>query len=224
MLLYETSPEEDNTISSASLCMSPAPCDRTEPPAPLCASTPYARPLTNGHDLVDEAEEPEYKKIAELLYDYLTTTAEAYTSYIERSATLVGLFESVRRSHPAVSAHCAAFDAASPLPLACLLLRPLHRTLHLERLAAVSATNDQEWTGWCNALEQAIEYARERELHVDTELTPYEQEINSSSSSLCTVSGNSLAHVCWHRVTSLAREHLHLAMRVTTNMRARCGT
>lgn len=41
----------------------------------------------------------------------------------------------------------------------------------------LSASNDQEWTGWCNALEQTIDYAREKHLEVDTELTPYEQEI-----------------------------------------------
>lgn len=54
----EVSPEEDdNTVSSASLCMSPTSvCDQTAG-EPVCASTPIVhKPLTNGHDVVDNKQ------------------------------------------------------------------------------------------------------------------------------------------------------------------------
>ncbi|KAJ2943990.1 hypothetical protein O0L34_g8314 [Tuta absoluta] len=83
----------------------------------------------------EDSEEPEYKKIADFLYDHLSNTFEAYATYIEQSAPLVAMVESIRRRSPAADKEIAGFDAASPLPLACLLLRPLHRLLHIERLA-----------------------------------------------------------------------------------------
>ncbi|XP_049887722.1 FERM, ARHGEF and pleckstrin domain-containing protein 1-like isoform X2 [Pectinophora gossypiella] len=482
----ETSPEEDNTVSSASLCMSPNMTE--ERTAPLCASTPLARPMTNGHDDLDnrvnscdtvngnvvnvvsestnsmdvlsggesdacdtlnrrnnnsisstltntlrentmesiskrrgtgdttyfvakellmtertykrdlelltvnwssrvsnlaaagsdvvpalaraclaleplalpaggllaklerslaaqsdDNEEPEYKRIAELLRDYLANTYEAYSLYTERSGPLVGMVESVRRRTPEVEKEIAAFDANSPLPLTCLLLRPLHRLLHLERLAVelsdasnssaagaaleiardaarhasdqlrhaenhaalcqlqrdilgydkllvpdrefirlgcvykhstrglqqrmvflfsdvvvlssraggaqfrahaalalhalevkpselphsftltgedvnilLSASNDQEFGGWLHAFELAIENAKANPVEVDTELTPYEQDAGMSASCHSLGGGGgggALSHVCWHRVTALSRDHLHLAMR-----------
>ncbi|XP_026323979.1 FERM, ARHGEF and pleckstrin domain-containing protein 2-like isoform X2 [Hyposmocoma kahamanoa] len=292
----------------------------------------------------DDKEEPEYKKIAEILYDFLCNTYEAYATYTERAGTLVGVVESIRRRSAIADKEVTAFDTVSPLPLACLLLRPLHRLLHLERLAIeladasnstsalkaldiarrsardaseqlrhvenhaalcqfqrdivgydkllvadrefirlgcvykhstrglqqrmlflfsdvlvlasksgtsqfrahaalplhtleikptelphsftitgedvnllLSASNEQEFGGWLHALEMAVEKACENPVPVDTELTPYEQDAGMSSSSHSLSSGNTsggaLTHVCWHRVTSLSRDHLHLAMR-----------
>ncbi|XP_038209437.1 FERM, ARHGEF and pleckstrin domain-containing protein 1 isoform X2 [Zerene cesonia] len=86
------------------------------------ASTSPARQ----HDL----EEPEYRKIADLLFDYLSNTYDAYAEYTEQAGTLVALVESARRRGGAASREATAFDGTSPLPLACLLLRPLHRLLH----------------------------------------------------------------------------------------------
>lgn len=314
-----------------------------------------------------DAEEPEYRKIAELLCDYLTNTYDAYAMYTERSGALVGMVESVRRRCTGAASACAAFEASSPLPLACLLLRPLHRLLHyatianeitevgsrgpgengsgLDRARAaqevaarlaraaerqlrhvenhaalcqlqrdivgydkllvaerefirmgcvykhsskglqqrmlfllsdvavvasksgstafrahvalplrmlrlaraplphsftlcaldapgetanadadqraqtdesinlmLSTSNEVEFEGWYAALESAIERAQEVVGHVDTELTPYEQDAGAESGG-GGVGGGALAHVCWHRVTSLTRDHLHTAMR-----------
>ncbi|XP_063633877.1 FERM, ARHGEF and pleckstrin domain-containing protein 1 isoform X4 [Cydia splendana] len=312
-----------------------------------------------------DAEEPEYRKIAELLCDYLTNTYDAYAMYTERSGALVGMVESVRRRCAGTARACAAFETSSPLPLACLLLRPLHRLLyyatianeitevgcwgtggngsgleraraaqevasrlaraaerqlrHVENHAALcqlqrdivgydkllvaerefirmgcvykhsskglqqrmlflmsdvavlasksgstafrahaalplrtlrlaraplphsftlcapdapgavganadvdqrpqsdesinlmlSTSNEVEVEGWYAALESAIEHAQELVGHVDTQLTPYEQDAGAESGG----GGGALAHVCWHRVTSLTRDHLHTAMR-----------
>ncbi|CAG9782711.1 unnamed protein product [Diatraea saccharalis] len=80
-------------------------------------------------------EEPEYRKIAEHLYEYLSSTSDAYAHYTEHAGTIVGVVESVRRCNDAARAECSSFEAHSPLPLACLLLRPLHRLLHYEAIA-----------------------------------------------------------------------------------------
>ncbi|XP_060810086.1 FERM, ARHGEF and pleckstrin domain-containing protein 1-like isoform X2 [Amyelois transitella] len=84
----------------------------------------------------DNDEEPEYKKIAELLYDYLSNTFDAYSTYVWQAGALAALLESVRRGGAAGGALCARCERGAALPLACLLLRPLHRLLHLARLAA----------------------------------------------------------------------------------------
>ncbi|XP_063890991.1 FERM, ARHGEF and pleckstrin domain-containing protein 1 isoform X1 [Helicoverpa armigera] len=287
----------------------------------------------------DDAEEPEYKKIASVLYDHLLSTIDASVWYSSCAGSLVGVVESVRRRGGAAGRAAAAFDADAPLPLAALLLRPLHRALHYHRLAnelynatqsesaaaalelashganeareqlqhgenhaalcqlqrdiagydkllvaerefirmgcvykhssrglqqrmlflfsdvlvvtskagsaqfrahsalplhaltlkhselphsftltggedtnlLLSATNDLEFTGWYRALQAAIDNARDKYTDVDTELTPYEQE--TSESSPLGACGGGLAHVCWHRFTSLDTTHLHLAMR-----------
>ncbi|XP_048004446.1 FERM, ARHGEF and pleckstrin domain-containing protein 1 isoform X2 [Leguminivora glycinivorella] len=313
---------------------------------------------------ITDGEEPEYKKIAELLCDYLTNTYDAYAMYTERSGALVGVVESVRRRSGAAARAAQVFEAAAPLPLACLLLRPLHRLLyyatiadeitevgslttgekasgagraraalevaarlaraaarqlrHVENHAALcqlqrdivgydkllvaerefirmgcvykhsskglqqrmlfllsdvavlasksgsaafrahcalplralrlaraplphsftlcaadaaddepdtdqrpaddsinlmlSTSNEVEFDGWYAALEAAIERAQELPGDVDTELTPYEQDTGLESGG-AGVGGGALTHVCWHRVTSLTREHLHTAMR-----------
>ncbi|CAH2099494.1 unnamed protein product [Euphydryas editha] len=88
----------------------------------------------------DDNEEPEYKKVAELLNDYLSNTSEAYKSYMEQAGATVALVESARRRGGEGARHAAAFDRAAPLPLACLLLRPLHRLAHYERLAHGTTT------------------------------------------------------------------------------------
>ncbi|XP_050684590.1 FERM, ARHGEF and pleckstrin domain-containing protein 1 isoform X2 [Leptidea sinapis] len=75
-------------------------------------------------------EEPEYRKIADLLFDYLSNTYDAYAEYTEQAGALVALVESARRRGGAASREATAFEATSPLPLSCLLLRPLHRLLH----------------------------------------------------------------------------------------------
>ncbi|XP_059049094.1 FERM, ARHGEF and pleckstrin domain-containing protein 1-like [Achroia grisella] len=285
-------------------------------------------------------EEPEYKKTPELLYDHLSSTFDEYVRYICNAGALVALVESVRRGNPAVERACAAFDGSAPLPLACLLLRPLHRLLHLHRLAAelcassgceaavralelaeqaaaaardqlrhvenhialcqlqrdirgydkllvaerefvrmgclykhstrglqqrmlfllsdimviamraggggqfraarvvclrslqlsashlphsfqlqgedvdllFSTSNEQEFIGWYQSLESTIAAARNKHTAVDTELTPYEMEIESPVEA-CVTAGGALGGVCWHRVTSLHREHLHGALR-----------
>ncbi|CAH2069029.1 unnamed protein product, partial [Iphiclides podalirius] len=96
----------------------------------LAAAAPHAR-----HD----NEEPEYKKIADLLYDYLSNIYDAYEQYALGVGALVALVESARRRGGAGARAAAEFDAAAPLPLATLLLRPLHRALHLRRLAHARA-------------------------------------------------------------------------------------
>ncbi|XP_073948398.1 FERM, ARHGEF and pleckstrin domain-containing protein 1-like isoform X3 [Choristoneura fumiferana] len=310
------------------------------------ASTAPHAPQSNDAD----AEEPEYRKIADLLSDYLTNTYDAYAQYTERSGALVGVVESLRRRSGACARACAAFEGAAPLPLACLLLRPLHRLLHYQTLATqisesserggergsglraqdvaarlaraaaaqlrhvenhaalcqlqrdivgydkllvaerefirlgcvykhstrglqqkmlflfsdvvvlaakagsaqfrahaalplralqlrraapahaftltapapapaplagesisltLSASNEFEYESWYQALESAIENARDQTKDVDTELTPAEQDTGSECAGS---SGGALAHVCWHRGTSLARDHLHSAM------------
>ncbi|VVC97587.1 unnamed protein product, partial [Leptidea sinapis] len=201
--MYDSSPDEDHTISSASLCMSPS-GDVTQG-IPLDSSTPIERARANGavngynrrfkrrnnnddvtnrnsdvlssritlaeapkrkagdvtyfiakellmtertykRDLelltvVSESpvfvlchgydnEEPEYRKIADLLFDYLSNTYDAYAEYTEQAGALVALVESARRRGGAASREATAFEATSPLPLSCLLLRPLHRLLH----------------------------------------------------------------------------------------------
>ncbi|XP_013148442.1 PREDICTED: FERM, RhoGEF and pleckstrin domain-containing protein 2-like [Papilio polytes] len=83
----------------------------------------------------DDNEEPEYKKIADMLHDYLTNIYDAYEQYALGAGALVALAESARRRGGAGARAAAEFDASSPLPLAALLLRPLHRALHLRRLA-----------------------------------------------------------------------------------------
>ncbi|CAG9576189.1 unnamed protein product [Danaus chrysippus] len=299
-------------------------------------------PIYNG------TEEPEYKAVAELLHDYLTNTYDAYKSYISSAGTTVGLVESARRRGGAGSRHASAFDAASPLPLTCLLLRPLHRLHHYQHLAdelcrvsppglhrvcrdtislcrglcraadeqlthvenhatlcqlqrdllgydkllvadrefvrlgcvykhsskglqqrmlflfsdililssksasghfrahsvlatkglavdttdnthtltvtgedtviTLSTSNETEFRGWFNDLTSTVDTANKINKVIDTELTPYLQDYESSNSEECSSpgassSGNALAHVCWHRATSLSRRQLHLAMR-----------
>ncbi|CAH1643181.1 unnamed protein product [Spodoptera littoralis] len=286
----------------------------------------------------NDTEEPEYKKIGDVLYEHLLSTMDAYLWYSSRAGSLVGVVESVRRRGNEAGRAAALFDSKAPLPLAALLLRPLHRALHYHRLAEelysaspgagaegarelsarvwgaaraqlqhgenhaalcqlqrdlagydkllvaerefvrmgcvykhssrglqqrmlflfsdvlvvtsktgstqfrahsalplhalhlktselphsfsltvedvnllLSATNDSEYTGWYNALSNAIENARDKFTDVDTELTPYEQETESPSAA--SSAGGGLAHVCWHRFTSLDSVHLHLAMR-----------
>ncbi|XP_022829180.1 FERM, RhoGEF and pleckstrin domain-containing protein 1-like isoform X4 [Spodoptera litura] len=287
----------------------------------------------------NDTEEPEYKKIGDVLYEHLLSTMDAYLWYSSRAGSLVGVVESVRRRGNEAGRAAALFDSKAPLPLAALLLRPLHRALHYHRLAdelysgcpspgaagalelsarvwgaaraqlqhgenhaalcqlqrdlagydkllvaerefvrmgcvykhssrglqqrmlflfsdvlvvtsktgstqfrahsalplhalhlntselphsfsltagedvnlPLSATNDSEYTGWYNALLNAIENARDKFTDVDTELTPYEQETESPSAA--SSAGGGLAHVCWHRFTSLDSVHLHLAMR-----------
>ncbi|KPJ17813.1 FERM, RhoGEF and pleckstrin domain-containing protein 1 [Papilio machaon] len=83
----------------------------------------------------NDNEEPEYKKIADMLHDYLTNIYDAYEQYALGAGALVALVESARRRGGAGARAAAEFDATSPLPLAALLLRPLHRALHLRRLA-----------------------------------------------------------------------------------------
>lgn len=290
----------------------------------------------------EDADEPEYKKIADVLYEHLLSTIDAYLWYSSRAGSLVGVVESVRRRGMEAGRAAAKFDAKAPLPLAALLLRPLHRALHYKRLAhelfnatqsecsaaalelaehvaseareqlqhgenhaalcqlqrdiagydkllvaerefirmgcvykhssrglqqrmlflfsdvlvvtskagstqfrahsalplhalelkpselphtftltgedinlLLSATNDCEYLGWYHALQTTIENARDKYTDVDTELTPYEQETESPMSSACAAggAGGGLAHVCWHRFTSLDTQHLHLAMR-----------
>ncbi|CAK1600266.1 unnamed protein product, partial [Parnassius mnemosyne] len=51
----ETSPEEEPTVSSASLCMSPG-ADAERSVAPLSSSTPFAERLTNGYDALDNRD------------------------------------------------------------------------------------------------------------------------------------------------------------------------
>ncbi|CAD0195222.1 unnamed protein product [Chrysodeixis includens] len=286
----------------------------------------------------NDVEEPEYKKIADVLFEHLSSTIDAYSWYCGRAGSLVGVVESVRRRGLAAGRAAARFDARAPLPLAALLLRPLHRALHLERLATelfnatesesaaaalelasrvaaeareqlqhgenhaalcqlqrditgydkllvaerefirmgcvykhssrglqqrmlflfsdvlvitsksgtlqfrahsalplhalqlktselphsfsltgedinllMSAPNDVEYLGWYNALQNTIDNARDKYTDVDTELTPYEAETAPGTEP--PQSGGGLAHVCWHRVTSLDTHHLHLAMR-----------
>uniref|UniRef100_A0A2A4JY19 PH domain-containing protein n=1 Tax=Heliothis virescens TaxID=7102 RepID=A0A2A4JY19_HELVI len=111
----------------------------------------------------------------------------------------------------------AQFRAHLALPLHALTLK--HSELpHSFTLTGgedtnllLSATNDLEFTGWYRALQAAIDNARDKYTDVDTELTPYEQEIGESSPAAAC--GGGLAHVCWHRFTSLDTTHLHLAMR-----------
>lgn len=298
------------------------------------------RLLANGGRNEDSVE-PEYRKIADVLYEHLSTTAEAYSWYTNRAGSVVGVVENVRRSSCSAANAATQFDARSPLPLAPLLLRPLHRALHYHRLAIelynsleseaslgalevgsrvamqaseqlqhvenhaalcqfqrditeydkllvaerefirmgcvykhsskglqqrmlflftdlllvtsksgactfrahralslrsltmqrshlphtfaltgedtnllLSAPNENEYSGWCDALQQTIDLARQLNTDVDTELTPYEQETDSVHNvSVGGAGGGALAHVCWHRVTSLDRGHLHLAMR-----------
>ncbi|KAG6458401.1 hypothetical protein O3G_MSEX010830 [Manduca sexta] len=83
----------------------------------------------------DESEEPEYKKIADILHDYLSSIAEAQAQYVAGAGALVGASESARRRGGEAARAATWFEGAAPLPLACLLLRPLHRALHLHTLA-----------------------------------------------------------------------------------------
>ncbi|XP_026726628.1 FERM, ARHGEF and pleckstrin domain-containing protein 1-like [Trichoplusia ni] len=108
------------------------------------------------------------------------------------------------------------FRAHSALPLHALQLKtselPHSFTLTGEDInLLMSAPNDVEYLGWYNALQNTIENARDKYTDVDTELTPYEAE--TAPAPEAPQSGGGLAHVCWHRVTSLDTQHLHLAMR-----------
>ncbi|GBP18510.1 FERM, ARHGEF and pleckstrin domain-containing protein 2 [Eumeta japonica] len=327
----------------------------------LCAPTPSGMAGGAGKfPSQEDNEEPDFNQIPELLHDYLSNTYDEYMSYFCRAGVLVARLESARRGDARdAEAACSAFDASSPLPLACLLLRPLHRLLyyapianevwalcgggvaraanelgshlaqaaseqlrHAENHAALcqlqrdiagyekllvgdreflrlgclykhsskglqqrmlflfsdvmvlawkvggggsggggggggaasrfrahavlpvctlrlqacdlphtftlsdeestlmlSASNEQEFAGWYADLERAIEHARrERPAAVDTELTPYEQHeeaitgCSDSGGGGGWCAGGGLAHVCWHRATSLSRDHMHLAM------------
>ncbi|XP_046976462.1 FERM, ARHGEF and pleckstrin domain-containing protein 1-like isoform X1 [Vanessa cardui] len=100
----------------------------------LAAASP-ASPATPASPDAEDNEEPEYKKVADLLHDYLSSTYDAYAAYTEQAGAAVALVESARRRGGEGARHAAAFDRAAPLPLACLLLRPLHRLHHYERLA-----------------------------------------------------------------------------------------
>ncbi|KAL0849798.1 hypothetical protein ABMA28_011741 [Loxostege sticticalis] len=294
--------------------------------------------------LLTDNEEPEYRKIADLLYEYLATTYDAYARYTERVGTIVGLVESVRRVNSNARAECAAFEASAPLPLACLLLRPPHRALHLHTIAhelyaatgsqsakqalelasraagaahdqlrhvenhaalcqlqrdivgydkllvpnrefirlgcvykhstrglqqrmlflfsdllvvasraggaqfrahaalplhtlvlkhadlphsfllegedvqlLISTSNDHEYVGWTRALDETIANAHEYPSEIDTELTPYEQDVEPVPCGGVAGGGGGggggLSHVCWHRATSLTRDQMHLACR-----------
>lgn len=44
----------------------------------------------------------------------------------------------------------------------------------------LNASNEHEFQGWCQAFEDAIYGAKGHFTEVDTELTPYEQEIGAS--------------------------------------------
>ncbi|CAH0722951.1 unnamed protein product, partial [Brenthis ino] len=101
----------------------------------LAAAAPAAPAGLPSPDTCEDVEEPEYKKIAEILQDYLSNTFDAYNSYIEGAGAMVALVESARRRGGDGARHAAAFDRASPLPLTCLLLRPLHRLHHYKRMA-----------------------------------------------------------------------------------------
>ncbi|CAG5026970.1 unnamed protein product [Parnassius apollo] len=98
-------------------------------PSLECLLTTFLPPL------YDDNEEPEYKKVADLLYEYLTNIYDAYSQYALGAGGLVALVESARRRGGEGARAAALFDASAPLPLAALLLRPLHRALHLRRLA-----------------------------------------------------------------------------------------
>ncbi|XP_023954919.2 FERM, ARHGEF and pleckstrin domain-containing protein 1 [Bicyclus anynana] len=305
-----------------------------------------ASPTNNLPGDTEDAEEPEYKKVAELLHDYLSNTFDAYNEYIQQVGTMVALVESARRRGGDGSRQAAAFDRAAPLPLTCLLLRPLHRLHHYRRLAhelwsstgskaarkahelahelsetadeqlrhvenhatlcqlqrdvvgydkllvvdrefvrygcvykhsskglqqrmlilfsdmllltskcvsgqfrahaalalerlsveptdfpnsfvvtgeetniTLSTSNEQEYSGWLQSLSGAVEAARARPNTVDTQLTPQLQDYEDADSGEAAVgaggssAGSALAHVCWHRATSLRRDQLHLAMR-----------
>ncbi|XP_045457102.1 FERM, ARHGEF and pleckstrin domain-containing protein 2-like [Melitaea cinxia] len=114
-------------------------------------------------------EEPEYKKVAELLSDYLTNTSDAYKSYTEQAAGAVALVESARRRGGEGARHAAAFERAAPLPLACLLLRPLHRLQHYERLAHElwSATGSKMARAALECARSLAEAANEQLRHVE---------------------------------------------------------
>ncbi|XP_012552806.2 FERM, ARHGEF and pleckstrin domain-containing protein 1 isoform X2 [Bombyx mori] len=285
-----------------------------------------------------ETEEPEYRRIAEYLYDYLSSTADAYGEYVERAGSLAALVESVRRRSAPAASLCARTEHAAPLLLPCLLLRPLHRLLHYHHLAqelckqssgpwcsaaletagalaeaarqqlqhgenhatlchlqrhvagydkllvadreflrmgcvykhssrgllqrmlflfndvlieasksggvqfrahavrplralrvrqadapfafaladddqtlVFNASNEREFEGWFRTLDRAIQRAHDDDnTAIDTQLTPYEMEVEDGT---CASGGGGLAHVCWHRATSLSRDQLHLAMR-----------
>ncbi|XP_039745322.1 FERM, ARHGEF and pleckstrin domain-containing protein 1 isoform X1 [Pararge aegeria] len=294
----------------------------------------------------NDIQEPEYKKVAELLNDYLSNTFDAYNEYIQQVGAMVALVESARRRGGDGARQAAAFDRAAPLPLACLLLRPLHRLHHYRRLShelwsatgskaarkahelahelaetaddqlrhvenhatlcqlqrdiigydkllvvdrefvrygcvykhsskglqqrmlilfsdmllltskcvsghfrahnvlalqqlsveptdlphsfvitgedtniTLSTSNEQEYQGWLQSLSASIEAARDRPNKVDTQLTPQLQDYDDPESSEApsgaggSSAGSALAHVCWHRATSLRRDQLHLAMR-----------
>ncbi|KAJ0181432.1 hypothetical protein K1T71_003517 [Dendrolimus kikuchii] len=251
-------------------------------------------PATRGHD---DTEEPEYRKIAELLHEYLTTTFEAHSTYIERAGSLVGLVERKylckHSNGPAQAALGVARDLASSArkqlqhvenhAALCQLQRDLagydkllvaerefvnmgcvykhstrglqqrmlflfndilvmssksggsqfraHVVLPLHKLQLnfgelphsftltgedvdllLNASNENEFNAWYPTIEELIECAKVRDVEVDTELTPYQQEIESSNNASGS-SGSALTQVCWHRVTSLSSEHLHTAMR-----------
>ncbi|CAK1548731.1 unnamed protein product [Leptosia nina] len=285
-------------------------------------------------------EEPEYRRIADLLFDYLSNTYDAYAEYTEQAGTLVALVESARRRGGAASREASAFDHSSPLPLSCLLLRPLHRLLHyctlthelwsatcgqqalsahelaskaaslaltqlrhvenhaalcqlqrdivgydkllvaerefvrlgcvykhsskglqqrmlflfsdlllitskssrgqfrahsvlpLHRLrldaselphsitildddssVLISTSNDVEFAGWWESLSDSIEAAQESHAQVDTNLTHIDNDADNTDVSTNASTSNALSYVCWHRATSLTRDHLHLALR-----------
>ncbi|RVE52060.1 hypothetical protein evm_003338 [Chilo suppressalis] len=129
-------------VSEAATTLARA-CLALEPLALACgaALARLERALANSSRLAHDAdsgdcnEEPEYKRIAEYLHEYLSSTSDAFAYYTEHAGTMVGLVESVRRCNEAARAECCAFEAHSPLPLACLLLRPLHRLLHYAAIA-----------------------------------------------------------------------------------------
>ncbi|CAH2267822.1 jg5759 [Pararge aegeria aegeria] len=83
----------------------------------------------------------------------------------------------------------------------------------------LSTSNEQEYQGWLQSLSASIEAARDRPNKVDTQLTPQLQDYDDPESSEApsgaggSSAGSALAHVCWHRATSLRRDQLHLAMR-----------
>ncbi|XP_045515139.1 FERM, ARHGEF and pleckstrin domain-containing protein 2 isoform X1 [Pieris brassicae] len=290
----------------------------------------------NRHDV----DEPEYRKIADLLFDYLSNTYDAYAEYTEQAGTLVALVESARRRGGAASREATAFDLSSPLPLACLLLRPLHRLLHyctlthelwsatcgqqalsahelaskaaslaltqlrhvenhatlcqlqrdivgydkllvaerefvrlgcvykhsskglqqrmlflfsdllliasksssghfrahsvlpLHRLrlepsdlphsinvvdeeatVLISMSNDVEYAGWWESLSDSIDAAQDLRTLIDTQLTHIDNDTENTDVNTNVSTSNALSFVCWHRATSLTRDHLHLALR-----------
>ncbi|OWR48858.1 FERM RhoGEF and pleckstrin domain protein 2, partial [Danaus plexippus plexippus] len=90
-----------------------------------------------------------------------------------------------------------------------------------DTVITLSTSNETEYRGWFNDLTRCHLRRLFSNKVIDTELTPYLQDYETSNSEECSTpganngssSGNALAHVCWHRTTSLSRRQLHLAMR-----------